>query len=43
VRMRKSPSNVKVLLHRARKRLASAYEDNGDPVALFGMVAEVPS
>ena len=42
-RMRKSPSNVKVLLHRARKRLASAYEDNGDPVALFGMVAEVPS
>jgi RNA polymerase sigma factor (sigma-70 family) len=41
-RMRKSPANVKVLLHRARKRLAAAYEDQGDPVSLFGMVAEAP-
>lgn len=40
-RMQKSVSSVKVLLHRARKRLAAVYENSGDPVTVFGSAAEV--
>jgi RNA polymerase sigma-70 factor (ECF subfamily) len=39
-RMGKSPANVKVMLHRARKRLADTYRKSGDPVTRVGIAAE---
>lgn len=39
-RMCKSPANVKVMLHRARKRLADAYREGGDPVTRVRTAAE---
>jgi RNA polymerase sigma-70 factor, ECF subfamily len=39
-RLQKSQSNVKVLLHRARKRLAATYNKTGDPVAMVRIPKE---